>query len=144
MGRRPFAVVVALAQGGLARDLGPVEPATAQTLQHLATWTATLALHLLASVLSWTSGAVNPLVYSLLNTRYKQAFRRTLCMAKVCGSSVSLTSSPSEDSGLSFLAGGKVAPHPVQLQSLHTLSLLASRPCSPLQTSVLPSRGPRL
>ena len=43
-------VVVALAQGGLARDLGPVEPATAQTLQHLATWTATLALHLLASV----------------------------------------------------------------------------------------------
>ena len=102
------------------------------------------SLHLLASVLSWTSGAVNPLVYSLLNTRYKQAFRRTLCMAKVCGSSVSLTSSPSEESGLSFLPGSKVAPHPVQLQSLHTLSLLASRPCLPLPTSVLPNRGPRL
>ena len=43
-------VVVALAQGKLARDMEPVETATAQTLQHLTTWTATLALHMLASV----------------------------------------------------------------------------------------------
>ena len=61
-------------------------------------------LHLVASILSWTSAVINPLVYSLLHHQYKevsklelislmsgvQAFRRTVCWRR-SPSSTSLT-----------------------------------------------------
>jgi len=43
-------VVIALASSGLSRELGSMDSGTVQTMQHLATWATTLALHLLASV----------------------------------------------------------------------------------------------
>ena len=35
-------------------------------------------LHLVASILSWTSAVINPLVYSLLHHQYKEVFKRVL------------------------------------------------------------------
>ena len=32
-------------------------------------------LHLVASILSWTSAVINPLVYSLLHHQYKEVFK---------------------------------------------------------------------
>lgn len=82
-------------------------------------------LHLLASVLSWTSAAANPLVYSLLNSQYKEAFRATLRRPR---SSASLSLGDSSSKG-SLSTVSKMATNPAhrptQLQSLHSLSLLA-------------------
>jgi len=38
-------------------------------------------IHIIASVLAWTSAAINPAIYSFLNQQYQQAFRALLCPA---------------------------------------------------------------
>ena len=85
-------------------------------------------LHLLASVLSWTSAAANPLVYSLLNSQYKEAFRATLRRPRArAGLSLGDSSSKGSLSTISKMATSP-AYRPTQLQSLHSLSLLAVGP----------------
>jgi len=81
-------------------------------------------LHLVASILSWTSAVINPLVYSLLHHQYKEAFRRTVCWRR-SPSSTSLTATTgSADSVLDLK---DFACRPNHLLSLHCLSAAAER-----------------
>ena len=41
-------------------------------------------LHLVASILSWTSAVINPLVYSLLHHQYKEVSKLELISLMVC------------------------------------------------------------
>jgi len=37
-------------------------------------------IHIIASVLAWTSATINPILYSFLNQQYQKAFRTLLCL----------------------------------------------------------------
>jgi len=57
-------------------------------------------LHLVASILSWTSAVINPLVYSLLHHQYKEAFRRTVFWCRTPSTTSLQTTTGSTDSVL--------------------------------------------
>jgi len=76
-------------------------------------------LHLVASILSWTSAVINPLVYSLLHHQYKEAFRRTVCWRRTPSSTSLTATTGSADSVLDLK---DFAYRPNHFLSLHCLS----------------------
>uniref|UniRef100_A0A0K2TB03 G-protein coupled receptors family 1 profile domain-containing protein n=1 Tax=Lepeophtheirus salmonis TaxID=72036 RepID=A0A0K2TB03_LEPSM len=42
-------------------------------------------LHVLASVLAWSSAVINPFIYAFKNRQYQQAFIKVLCLASLTG-----------------------------------------------------------
>ena len=76
-------VVAALAQSGLARDLAALEPGTLATLQHLATWATTLALHLLAAVPEYKQQRRGPGMALVGSTETMGLLRELLAMVRL-------------------------------------------------------------
>lgn len=81
-------------------------------------------VHVISSMLAWTSATLNPLVYSMLHPEYKAAFKSLLGLTSgPCRSQISLTNSRAS---VLSIEEARRKHRPVQLQCLHSLSSLAA------------------